>query len=574
MFIVLIKEWLLPEITVFLALTAVILFGILTPKEALIGFANPGVHTVALLLIIGAAISKTGILSDIVEKILGSNTSIKYVILRLMLPVSALSAFINNTPIVTMLIPTIQNWAISNQIKPSKLLIPLSYATILGGTITLIGTSTNLIVQGFLIERGLEGFHLFDFTIIGLPLTIGGILYMFMIGHYLLPSRNHNTEVFVAEQHHFLFEFVVEQNSPLIGQTIQAAKLRELHHLFLIQMKRKGRLIVPTPNDEVLQGEDLLLFSGSPQGLQQISRLPGLKLRIEGGKHPNTSSLETLFEVVISSRSPLLDKKIKESNFRSKYNAAIVAVKRKSKQITSGIGEVVIKQGDTLILLAKHDFVKNWTDSDDFYLISPIKIAKKSNFYPKLMITGILLGIIVSSVFQLLTIFQLCLLATAIILLTKLLSIADAKKAINWDVIILMACSIGIGEAIEKTGLAQLTASILTKLQPSFGLLGVVVAYYVFTMVMTEVLNNLATASLMFPIGYSISQQLHLDPMMFAMITAIAASCSFLTPIGYQTNLLVYGPGGYKFTDYLKVGFPLSLICMTITVFIAYLKWL
>ncbi|OAS84635.1 SLC13 family permease [Metabacillus litoralis] len=573
MFIVLIKEWLSPEFTVFLAISALMLTGILTPTEALNGFSNPGVHTVALLFILGAAVSKSGILHELVNKILSPKKSISQILLRLMVPVSALSAFMNNTPIVTMLIPTLQNWASSNHIKPSKLLIPLSYAAILGGTITLIGTSTNLIVQGLLLEKGLEGFHLFDFTYFGIPLTFAGILYIVFIGHYLLPSRTANIETFQDEQDNYIYEFVIEKNSSLIGKTIMEAMLRDLNQLFLIEIIRNESIIVPAPNDEILESGDILVFSGNPEGLMKISHVLGLKHNIENQRNL-LNNHTILYEVGISDHSPLLYKKIKESHFRSKYNAAIVAVKRKSKQITSGIGNVVLKPGDTLLLLAKNDFVKSWTDSEDFYFISSINTTNKQTRIGKIVIIGILLGIIFASIFQLLPIFTLALIATVILLLTKIVTVSDAIKAINWNVIILMGSAIGVGKAIEKTGLAHSVAAFLIELQSSLGIIGILICFYFVTLILTEILNNLATAALMFPIGFSISLQLDLDPMMFAMITAIAASCSFLTPIGYQTNLLVYGPGGYKFTDYLKVGLPLSFICMSVTIFIAYLKWL
>ncbi|PWW31931.1 di/tricarboxylate transporter [Cytobacillus oceanisediminis] len=574
MFFVLIKEWLLPEFTVFLSLSALIFTGILTPAEALDGFSNPGVHTVAFLFIFGAAVGKSGILNELVKRILSQGKKLPHILLRLMLPISALSAFINNTPIVTMLIPTLQTWAVSNHIKPSKLLIPLSYAAILGGTITLIGTSTNLIVQGLLLERGLEGFHLFDFAFFGIPLALAGILYFAVAGHYLLPSRPHNIKQFQDEQHLYIYKFAVEKNSPLAGKTIKEAMLRNLNQLFLIEIIRNGRAIIPAPNDEIIQSNDILVFSGNPKGLSKISNILGLAQYTEEHKGNHFNNITTLFEVGISGNSPLVNKKIKESHFRSKYNAAIVAVKRKSKQITNGIGNIVIKPGDTLLLLAKKDFEKSWTDTEDFYFIFSIDHTKDQPRYGKIIIILILFGLIISSFFQLLPVFNLTLIATVILLMTKVLTVSAAIKAINWNVIILMSCAIGIGKAVEKTGLAQMAGEFLINIHANIGIMGTLILFYLLTVILTEVLNNLATAALMFPIGFSISQQLNLDPMMFAMITAIAASCSFLTPIGYQTNLLVYGPGGYKFTDYLKVGLPLSLISMVLTLSLTYLKWL
>jgi di/tricarboxylate transporter len=574
MFFVLVKEWLLPELTIFLALSAIILTGILTPQEALNGFSNPGVHTVALLFILGAAVSRSGILNDLVRGILKPEKTLPQILIRLMLPISALSAFMNNTPIVTMLIPTLQKWAVSNEIKPSKLLIPLSYAAILGGTITLIGTSTNLIVQGLLLERNMEGFQLFDFAFFGIPLTLAGILYFVVAGHYLLPERPYSIKHFQEEQHLYIYKFVVNQNSSLAGKTITEAMLRNLNQLFLIEIIRKEKAIIPAPNDEVLQGGDILVFSGNPNGLLQVSNILGLTPYTEEYKGPHANNITTLFEVGISQNSSLINKKIKESHFRSKYNAAIVAVKRKSKQITHGIGNIVIKPGDTLLLLAKTDFIKSWTDSEDFYFISPIDQPKGQSRHAKFAIIGMLSGIIICSIFQVLSIFKLALISTAILLITNIITVSTALKSINWNVIILMGSAIGIGKAVEMTGLAQIAGSFLIEIQYHMGIMGTLILFYLITVALTEILNNLATAAFMFPIGFSISLQLNLDPMMFPMITAIAASCSFLTPIGYQTNLLVYGPGGYKFSDYLKVGLPLSLICMFLTLFLAYSKWL
>ncbi len=574
MFIVLVKEWLLPELTVFLALGAIILSGILSPAEALNGFSNPGVHTVAFLFILGAAFSNSGILHTLVNRILRNSKKLPHILVRVMLPVSALSAFMNNTPIVTMLIPTLQSWAISNNIKPSKLLIPLSYGAILGGTITLIGTSTNLIVQGLLLDKGFEGFQLFDFTFFGIPLTAAGMLYFYIAGYRLLPNRVHNIEQFKDEEHLHIYKFAVEKESSLIGKSITEAMLRNLNQLFLAEIVRKGRKITPAPNDEIIQAGDILVFSGNPEGLTQISGILSLSPVKELQEDSSLTNLTLLYEVGISNNSPLVNQKIKEIHFRSKYNAAIVAIKRKGIQLTAGIGNYIIKPGDILLLLAKRDFEKTWTETGDFYFISPVKHKKDQSAFSKTVLCLILLGVILSSIFQLLPIFHLALIATVILFITNIMTVSAAIKSINWNVIILMGCSIGIGRAVEITGLAQIASSFLTSMHSNIGIIGTMIVFYLVTTALTEILNNLATAALMFPIGFSISQQLLVDPIVFAMITAIAASCSFLSPIGYQTNMLVYGPGGYRFTDYLKAGLPLSLICMSVTISIAYLIWL
>lgn len=574
MFIVLVKEWLLPELAVFLALAAIILAGILSPEEALNGFSNPGVHTVAFLFILGAAFSNSGILHELIYRILSKSNKLPHILVRVMLPVSALSAFMNNTPIVTMLIPTLQSWAISNNIKPSKLLIPLSYGAILGGTITLIGTSTNLIVQGLLLDKGLPGFHLFDFSYFGIPLTLAGVCYFFVAGHRLLPNRVHNTKQFKDEEHLHIYKFAVEKKSPIAGKTINEAMLRNLNQIFLVEIIRNGRKIIPDPIEEIILADDILVFSGNPQGVTDISKNLGLSPVKKSHGDNSLTDLTILYEVGISGNSPLVNQKIKDIHFRSKFNAAIVAIKRKGIQFTTGIGKYIIKPGDTLLVIAKRDFEKTWSKTEDFYFISPVQYKKNISTFSRTVLCLILLGIILFSIFQLLPIFHLALCATVILLTTNIMTVSAAIKSINWNVIILMGCSIGIGKAVEITGLAQIASSLLTMVQSNFGIIGTMIIFYIVTTALTEILNNLATAALMFPIGFSISQHLHVDPAAFAMITAIAASCSFLSPIGYQTNMLVYGPGGYRFNDYLKVGLPLSFICMSVTISIAYLKLL
>lgn len=574
MFVCLIKEWLAVEFTLFLVLVVIILSGILESSVALIGFSNPGVHTVALLFIISSAVSRSGILDTFIQKALGEERNIRYLLARIMLPISTMSAFMSNTPIVTMLIPTLQNLANINHVKPSKLLIPLSYAAITGGTITLVGTSTNLMIQGFLVEKGLEGFHFFEFAYFGVPITICCFLYFVTIGHFILPSRDQYTETFQREQKDYIHKFVVHNDSPLVGKTVNEAMLRQLDQLFLVQIVRTGHAIIPNPDEDQIQVNDILVFSGNPEQICHLENQLGLSPYIPDGKHNSDHNLTSLYEVGISTNSPIVSKKIKESHFRSKYNASIISIKRRDKVIYSGIGRFVLKPGDILLVLAKKDFVKSWADTIDFYFISPVNRKKTRLTYKKFIIIGIILSIVICSSFQILSIFKLVLLATVLLILTRVMTLSDAIKSINWDIIILMGCAIGIGKAFEKTGLAEIVANLLIHFQPALGLMGTIILFYLITLFFTELLNNLATSALMFPIGFSISEQLQLDPLMFGMITAIAASCSFLTPIGYQTNLLVYGPGGYKFSDYFKVGLPLSLLCMIITIVVAYLKWI
>lgn len=415
MLIALIKEWFPAEMTVLLALTALILTGSLTPDEALSGFSNTSVHTVASLFIVGAAVKDSELIHGLIYRLLKTSKSITSTLFRMMMVTSSFSALINNTPLVVILLPAVQEWAFSNHTRPSKLLIPLSYAAILGGTITLIGTSTNLLIHGLLVEKGLEGFHFLDFAFFGLPLAVAGILYCSIFGHFLLPNRE-----------------MVKNEPSLLNQTY--------------------KIIEPVTG--------------------------------EGRAH-----------------------------------------------------------------------------------------AKKIGFKKAITLSVLILMIGLGS-FQVLSLYKLSLGAAAVLVLTRTLKSADLIKSINWNVLTLMAGSIGIGKAVESSGLAVFFSTALLLLKDHLGVVGIIVLFYFLTSALTEVLNNLAAAALMFPIGFALAEALFLDPYMFAMLTAIAASCSFLTPIGYQTNMIVYGAGGYKFTDFIKIGLPLSLICMTLTLFITYLIWL
>ncbi|USK41235.1 SLC13 family permease [Cytobacillus firmus] len=572
MFIALVKELLPSEICVFLALAAFMLFGILSPENALSGFSNPGVHTVASLLIVGAAVSKSGLLHRVIEKILSETQTISLMILKIMLPTGIISAFINNTPLVTILLPSVQNWAIMNKIQPSKLLIPLSYAAILGGTITLIGTSSNMLVQSLLIENGHQGFDLFDFAYIGIPLTITGILYFTFFGHRLLPARKPNIEKVQEEQDLYIHHYRVKDHSALIGKTIKEAMLRNLKHIFLIEIYR-GDQRIEAGNDNIIQAEDILVFSGNPQGILNaesylgLEKCSGLEVSIAGVQGA------FLIEVSIPEGSSLINRRIKEIHFRSKYNAVILAIKRKGTEITSGFGNLYVKENDTLVLMAGTQFLKNWGNSNVFRLHSSFNNEMKKQSRHSLLIC-ILLLLFCFAIFQVLPIYNIALLATILLILSRSITITDAFQAINWRLIILMGSSIGIGNAVEATGLAKILSQLLLSFAGFSGILGILIFYYLVTMLLTEILNNLATAAVMFPIGYSISEELLLDPLMFAMVTAIASSCSFLTPIGYQTNMIVMGPGGYRFSDFFKAGLPLSLLCMTAAILVISIRWI
>ncbi|XEC93770.1 SLC13 family permease [Paenibacillus tarimensis] len=565
MLLCLFKEWLTIEAAVFSALSVLILFNVLTPVEALGGFANESVFTVIFFFIIAAAIQSTGMLNRLMKLLLGKERNLKIVLCKLMLPVSALSGFMNNTPIVSMLIPVVRQWGKQAGIAPSKLLIPLSYAAILGGTMTLIGTSTNLFVHGLLLERGLPGFSMFDFFVIGFPLSLIACVYMVFAGRKLLPCTADTEETLERETDDYCIPFLVPKGSKYIGKTLQKAKLRQLNQCFLVEIIRGARTIVPPSHAEEIQENDILIFSGDILSMKQLADPVNLIFYTENPLKDRTTA--QLVEVMIPEASPLMNKRIKEIRFRSTYNAAVVAIRRQNMKIASGIGNTLLKRGDVLVLLTGKDFCQTWSKTKNFYIISSLETSATISTKKSLAIVSLILGVVALSAFQVISIFHAALIGVIILFLTKTVTSTDAKSAIDLNVVIVMGSSVGIGYAVEKSGLSDLILSGLFH-DRAMSFFTVTLIMYLLTNVLTELIHNLAAAALTFPIGSSMAISMGYDPALIALVIAVAASCSFISPIGYQTNLMVYGPGRYTFRDYLKVGLPLSLICMGTTLFI------
>ena len=566
-----------PDMIVFSALVVLLLSGILTTEEALRGFSNPGMLTIALLFIVVGTVQKHGLIDQMMIGWMNKVKSLKGSLFRIFLPLPLFSAFLNNTPIVVTLTPLLKKWCEERNIAPSKVLIPLSYVTILGGTITLMGTSTNLVVHGMLIDYGLPGFSLFQLAIVGIPITIVGLIYLFTIGNMLLPENKGFSKKVVEDSRKYIAEMMVEDTFPYANQTVEQAKLRDLKGLYLIEIIRDQTRISSVSSKTVIQSGDRLIFTGLIATIADLQKRKGLTLKtgtdlqLEDLKNGNTQ----LAEAVVSHESSLLSKTIKQSQFRSRYDAGVMAVHRNNERIKSKVGDIILRPGDTLLLLAGTGFVEKYQQSNDFYVVSSMKTPKsleESRFVGWFSLL-VLLGAIALVVVGWLSMFKAMALAVLILLVTKSVSMDDAKNDVQFNVLLLIASAFGVGAAMTKTGLAQWAADGLLAIGQPFGLLAILVLIYLLTSIFTELITNSAAAVLMIPIGIEIASNLQLDPMGFAVIITIAASASFITPIGYQTNLIVYGPGGYKFTDYVKVGTPLSILVMSVTIGIVYYYW-
>ncbi|MDC3417601.1 SLC13 family permease [Aquibacillus salsiterrae] len=576
MIIGLITEIARPYIIVFVALISFFVVGILTPTETFAGFSNEGTIVVGLLFIVAGAIQKSGFVERSISFLLATNKSERHSLFKLLLPITGVSAFLNNTPIVVTLTPIVRKWCRENKVSPSKFLIPLSYASILGGIVTLMGTSTNLVIHGLMIERGMEGYSLFTLAKYSLPASILGIIYLVTIGYKLLPDYKANA-LLDDNGKEYLTEIIVEDNypyldNPFVNKSIEEAGLRRLEGVFLIAIIRNGERIYPVKKTTKIHAHDRLIFTGNLSKIAELQNKKGLTIKT--GTNVTLEKLRNgtgkLIEVVVSHQSSLLYQKIKDTQFRAKYDSGIVAVHRHNERIDSKIGDIILKPGDTLLLLAGTDFHERSQQSNDFYVVTSIHdhpLLNKLDKTKSWIAIGTLLVMIALVSFDVLSMLKAMSISVMVYLACKIITAQEAKQHVQINVLLLIASAFGVGQALFKTGAADLLANQLIYLSRPFGTIGVLLFLYLLTVIFTEIITNSAAAVLMFPIAVEAATRLGEDPMSFLILITIGASASFLSPIGYQTNLIVYGPGGYKFTDYVKVGLPLSLIVMVSTIF-------
>ena len=562
-----------PAFTFLIGVIVLGFFGILTPKEILSGMANEQIAVIILLLLLGDIIRKTDIIDGLFDKVFRKTKSYRGFLIKMIVVVSGFSAFLNNTPLVAIMIPYVHNWSKRNNIKPSKLLIPLSYAAILGGCATLIGTSTNLIVNGLVTDQliipGLKPLELFDFTIVGLPMIFLGTIYLTLFGNKLLPDRKDVIADFSTKSREYLVEAQIRPNSKLIGKTIEGAGLRNLKGAFLVEITRGEQRLSAVSPSEIMQEEDILVFAGDTESIaEMINSDTGLALTQIGMfvKKPHTEVLE----IVVSHNSTLITKTVRQTGFRGKYDAAILAVHRNGERIPGKIGAVKLKAGDVLLLLAGDDFAKRSYDTHDFYLISKIREFRKLKLYKSLTLFGGVSAAIFLSAIGVISLFMALMILMIIILLLKIASPKDIPKSIDYNLAIIIVLSLAIGTAMIKTGMADIIANFIISVFKPFGPLGLLFGIFLITNLLASYITSKAAAAIIFPISVTAAINLGLPTTPFILIVAFAAAANFITPIGYQTNLMVYGPGGYSFKDYMKIGLPLTFIYMFTTVAILY----
>jgi di/tricarboxylate transporter len=557
------------EIIIATALFLLLGCGVIKAGEAFSGFSNEGMLTVAFLFVVAGALEATGVFSLLTRFLMGEKRGkLKPTLGRLLLPMAGFSAFINNTPLVVMMVPALKEWCRRHNFPSSKLFLPMNYAVILGGTCTLIGTSTNLVVHGLLIEKGYPGFSFFEIGRVGVPITIVGILALTFFLHRFLPKRKEVLEELSESTREFVVETKVNSEYAHIGKSIEGAGLRHLRGLFLFQIEREGIVIAPVQPSEPIRLHDRLFFAGLPSTIIELQKNKGLDVVKDHAfdlKNYDSSELKT-YEVVVSPSSPLVGRRVRESSFRSMYNAVILAIHRSGERIQSKIGDIELKTGDTLLVLSDKEFHTRWYHSKDFSLVSVSKEVRSKRKLQATLAVGISLAMVAVATTEIMPMVLAAGSAALLMILTGCVSSQEGFEGIDFKVLLSISCSFGIATALENAGVAQFLGEKIVALATPYGVVAIIAAVYFATVAITEIISNNAAAAMLFPIGLSVASQLHMDPMPFVYAVVIGASTGFATPIGYQTNLMIQGPGGYTFKDFVKVGIPMDFIVGAVAV--------
>jgi len=569
-----------PVAALFGALTVLVTVGaltgsprLLTPADAVAGFGDSGLVTVGLLFVVAAGLIHTGAVSLITDPLLGRPRRLATAQIRLLTPVAALSAFLNNTPMVALFLPVVNDLARRCRLPASRLYLPLSYAAILGGTCTLIGTSTNLIVDGLVrAQPGLEGLGLFDIAWVGVPATVAGLAYILLASPRLLPA----TGSALGEEpdpRRYTVEVTVAADGPLVGRSIEAAGLRHLPGLFLAEIERDGEILPAVAPTERLRGNDRLVFVGVLESVVDLHRMRGIEPAADQvGKLASPRRQRCLVEAVVSDACPLVGHSIRDGRFRAEYQAAVIAVARGGRRLPGKIGDIVLQPGDTLLLETHRGFLQRQRNARDFFLVSGVEDSAPRRHDRASIALATLAGMVGLAASGVLSLLNAALLATGVLVAAGCVTGGEARRNVDWNVLLVIGAALGLGEALARSGAARVAAGELIGIAGGEPLL-VLAAVYLVTLLCTELITNNAAAVLVFPVALSAADALGVSLMPFVIVIMMAASAAFATPIGYQTNLMVYGPGGYRFTDYLRFGLPLNALVMTVTLAIVPRVW-
>jgi len=561
------------EVVLLGAMIVLSVAGVISPHQALSGFSSPGVMTVAALYVVVAGLRETGMIAWFSQLVFGRPRSLLSAQAKLFTASSLLSTVINNTPVVAMFIPIAQEWSARYGLSISRLLLPMNNVVILAGLCTLIGTSTNLAVYGLLIQTKPEvELGLFDLIWIGLPLTIAGFLYALAFSRALLPDRKGPMEQ-LENAREYAFEVRIHSGGPLDGKTIAEVGLRNLKSAYVLEIERGSRLLTSVGPDEVLRADDRLTCVGVVDAIKDLRRMPGLSIAEDQGFKLNLKHAQRrLVEIVLSATSPLINHTVRESGFRELYDAAIISISRDGSRIPGKVGDIVFRPGDTLLVEAAENFGRKHQYSRDFLLVRALQDSAPPDFRRAPLALAILLLMITGATLEWVPLFEASFIAAGLMVATGCLTMQTATRSIEYHIVAGIAASFALGVALTESGAAGLIGNALVSFAAGNPWL-VLAALYVSTVIVTEMITNNAAGVLMFPIAIAIAEAAGVNFMPFVIAVMVAASCGFITPIGYQTNLMVYGPGGYRFMDFVRFGLPLNLVCGIITLIIVPRVW-
>lgn len=562
-FLLIYKEYLKASVSFLLAVLLFSITGILTPAEVLSGFSNESIASILMLILITTGLRKNFQIEYLFDAIFKSTKSYRGFLFRMMGQVAILSSLINNTPVVALMTPYVVDWGKKHNIAPSKLLIPLSYATIMGGMITLIGTSTTLVLNGFLQDFNHPSLLFEDLLVIGSSVTIIGILFIGFIGYKLLPNHKDILKTYSENRREYIVETKVASDSKLIGRDLLQAGLRNLKGVYLVEIMRGSQMISPVGPSEIITQGDILFFAGNTNDIVELIN-SDLGIELPETARSYDSDKAEIVEAVMNNFSSLINRTVKQSDFRNRYNAAIVAIHRNGKKVSGRIGDITLQAGDLLLLFTGTDFRDRVGVYRDLFVVSKLRdIVKPGNkkYYALILMA---LCALILLVFSKMTLFPALMIILGIMIGFNLITTQDVKRELDLNMIAILVFSLAIGQAIIKTDAGNMISVALIDLLEPYGNLAILIGLLLITNLLASIIGNVGAVSISFPLAYSISNNLGIDGYPFFLTIAYAASAAFMTPISYQTNLIIYGPGGYKFKDFLRIGLPVNIVYLTI----------